>query len=472
MRLANRVVTLGIGSLLLSGTLFLGGCGEGGAPEGAREVAAGPALELLTPPSGPGGVDLAQSADPSLAVDPETGELVLAWVGTNDEDATGAWNLYVARSSDGGRSFSPAVRVNDLPGDVHPHAEGAPRLVAGPGTLAVFWNNRIEAEGRRFAASDLRFSRSTDGGRSWSPAASIQDPVEPAALPPRAHTFHGATWVGDSTLVVAWLDGRDRDARRLERAAAQGIPADAAARTPEAFTVEEDLHDGDATVFAAVSHDGGATWEPENRRISGATCPCCRVSLVPTPHGEMLGSWRRHFDGSVRDPVVARLEVAPREAEGLQETPLARVHEDGWVFHGCPHSGPALDVAPDGTVHVAWYTGAEGRLGVYHARSASASSNGARPAVVALPRGGAVVAANVDEEGARVIVLSQISPGGSLAARHPVPDSHGGTHPQLVRLPGGQVVVAWTESRLGVQRMRLARLELNPASPTEGEGEP
>lgn len=449
------------------------------------------APEALTPPGGSGGVSWTQRADPSLAVDPETGELVMAWAGsTLDEAGHEVWNLYVARSTDGGETFAPGVRVNDVPGDLHPHAEGAPRLVAGPGTLALFWNNRVEAEGRRFAGSDMRFSRSTDGGLSWSPATSLQDPLAPATLPPRAHTFHGATWVGTSTLVVAWLDGRDRDQRRLDRAAQEGIPMDEAARTPERFAQEHDPRDGDATVFAAVSHDGGATWEPGNRRIAGATCPCCRVSLVAAPDGSVLGSWRRHFDGSIRDPVVARFEVGAGVAGPNAESLVHPIHRDGWVFLGCPHSGPGLDLGADGTLHAAWYTGAEGRLGVHYARASEIPPHGgdpsgaegpavdlgffsaplpvvagdvvgiAHPAVVGLPDGGAVVATNVDAEGERVIVLARISPEGEVAERHRIPGSEGGTHPQLVRIPGEGVVAAWTVSRDGVQEVQMVRFPI------------
>jgi hypothetical protein len=451
--------------------LLLPGC-EGSGP--ASEAV----LHALDAPGAASGPAFTQSADPSLAVDPESGDLVVAWVATTAADPSGAWDLYVARSSNGGRSFTEPVRVNDVPGDVYPHAEGAPRLVAGPGTLAVFWNNRIEVEGRRFAASDLRFSRSVDGGRSWTPAASIQDQVEPSTLPARAHTFHGATWVGTSTLVVAWLDGRERDARRLDRAVEDGHPLHEAARTPEAFALEHDPRDGDATVFAAVSHDGGASWEDSNRRISGATCPCCRVSLVAGPEGDLLGSWRRHFDGSIRDPVVARVDLGT----GSEDAPFDRVHEDGWVFHGCPHSGPALDVGPDGTTHVAWYTGAEGRLGVYHARR-TASEPGftipvpvttgeaigiAHPAVLALPDGGALVATNVDAQGERVIVLSRISSEGEVSVAHRVPDSDGGTHPQLALVAGWGVIAAWTRSRDGEQQMQIVRLELPEVNASEG----
>src|SRR5690606_29153629 len=46
-----------------------------------------------------------------------------------------------------------------------------------------------------------------------------------------------------------------------------------------------------------------------------------------------------------------------------------RVHADGWVIDGCPHAGPAIGVDSAGRLHVAWYTGREGRQGVFYAVS-------------------------------------------------------------------------------------------------------
>jgi peroxiredoxin len=467
-------LTLGLG---LGLGLGLTGC----APPDTGRTA--PVLELLSPPILTG---WGETADPALAVDPETGDLVFAWGGTEDGES---WNLYLSRSGDGGDHFAPAVRVNHLPGALHPHAEGAPRLVAAPGVLALFWNNRLIVEGRRFASSDLLFARSLDGGRTWSSAVTVQDPPVPADLPPRAHTFHGAAWAGDSVLVVAWLDGRDRDARRLARATALGIAEAEAARTPEAFQDDADPHDGDATVYAAISHDLGATWSTPNRRILGGICPCCRVTLVRTAEGGLVGGWRQHFEGEIRD-LALRTVFDPRDPYDTAEgggVRWTRVHDDGWQIAGCPHSGPGMSTGPDGRIHVTWYTGAEGATGIhYRTLTADLEPTGsdplplltgegvgvANPAVVALADGGAVVAANVAADGRRVISLLGISPTGGRTFSLEVPDSEGGTHPQLVSVGGDRVLLAWTESRGGIQRVRLARLRLTPQreAPTRAAG--
>ena len=376
-----------------------------------------------------------QSADPALAIDDATGDLVMAWVAG---DST-AYHLYHARSSDGGASWSAPVRVTVQAGEVRPHAEASPRLVVNNGVTALFWPTSIEVPGRRFPASQMRFTRSTDGGRTWSSARILNDDTTSALA---GHTFHGATAIGDSTLVVAWLDSRSN-----AKAAGHADPAT--------------HHDGDATVYTVRSNDLGATWAGSNTPLWGDACPCCRVSLATAPDGSVIASWRGHFEGSVRDPVVGRFTGAPAQPQ--------RVHEDGWVFPGCPHSGPALAVDPDGTAHVAWFTGKQGGAGVYYARSSGDSFETpvplltgttlqtGHPAIALLPdRGEAVIAVNLDETGARVLTLFRLSADGKVT-KTVVPDSEGADHPQVIAGRDGSVFVAWTD-RAAASRVRIARI--------------
>ena len=89
-------------------------------------------------------------------------------------------------------------------------------------------------------------------------------------------------------------------------------------------------------------------------------------------------AWRKIFERDVRDIVVATL---PPGGDAFGDP--VRVHEDDWVFPGCPHAGPALHVDGDGRLHVAWYTGREDRQGVWHTHSVDggASFGAATPLV-------------------------------------------------------------------------------------------
>jgi hypothetical protein len=405
-----------------------------------------PRLHSLDPPT-----QDAQSADPALATDPATGDVLLSWVAG---DSAG-WHLYFARSPDGGTGWSAPVRVSDREHDVHPHGESSPRLVAAPGVVALVWINSVPAPGRRWPGSNVRFSRSADGGRTWSPALTLND--DTASATPRGHIFHGAAWRGDSGLVVAWMDERG--------GAAPGNTdvEDHGSHHPEA------MEEPDATIYVAESGDLGRTWRT-NRPFRGAACPCCRVSLARRSGGTVFAAWRKHFAGNVRDVVVAPLDGDPEET---------RVHEDGWVYPGCPHTGPglAIDTANGGLAHVTWYNGKPGTVGVYYAWAAISDMEfgaplplvaartlpAAHPRVAALANGGALAAWDVGADGQAGLHVARIAPNGRASRPAHLAGSAGADHPEVLALTDGIALVAWTEQRNGERRLRLARVPLTPS---------
>lgn len=69
----------------------------------------------------------------------------------------------------------------------------------------MIWPNSTPVEGRRFPTSDLRWARSTDGGRTFGPAETVN---ADAGGVPASHTFHNALVDASGRLVVSWLDSR------------------------------------------------------------------------------------------------------------------------------------------------------------------------------------------------------------------------------------------------------------------------
>jgi hypothetical protein len=388
-----------------------------------------------------------QSADPGLAIVPGSGDLMLSWI----EGDGKVWELYTARSTDGGGKWSTPVRVAggaEAPEEVHPHGESSPRLVVAPGKrVALVWPNNIAVPGRKWPAAMLRFARSGDGGLTWSKPITLNDDTTGALV---SHQFHGAAWSGDSGITVAWLDERG-----AETALASGSDGHA-----------EHAAEPDASIYLASSSDFGRSWGP-NQRAWDAACPCCRVSLARDNHGQALAAWRQHFPGNVRDVVTA--------VAGERSSEPKRVHPDDWAYAGCPHTGPAIATGVDGTVHVAWYTGKEGGLGVYYARQAPGGGTGpavdlatgrglgvAHPAVVALPDGSALAAYDVAADGKRRISLARVRSGSRLAGRLVVEGSEDGKYPQLVLLNDSVAVVGWTTSSGDAPEIRLARVNVKP----------
>lgn len=387
----------------------------------------------------------AGASNPTAAADAH-GARYVAWIAT----AGGASNVYLARAE--GDAFAAPVRVNDRPGDAAPHEQAPAQVAAGPdGGVYVVWQNNRTIPGRRFPASDLRLARSTDGGRTFAPAVTVNDD---AGGPPSSHTFHDVVVGKDGTVWVAWLDSRVRDAERARR---NPHPAATPTRGQGDSTTSMHGHGGMAEdptlpgseIRVAKSADGGRTFGP-SLVVDGNVCPCCRTSLAAAPDGSIYVAWRKVYTGDVRDPVVARL--AP--GASAFSAPV-RVHADGWVFPGCPHAGPSLAVDARGRVHVAWYTGRDGRQGLWYATSGDGGRTFGAPAAlltagwvppsqVALAVEGDRVWATWDdrrEQDGRVTLARLDGGTPHVVAREPV-----GRSPALASGPRG-LLVAWHQGQ-------------------------
>jgi hypothetical protein len=296
-------------------------------------------------------------SNPTLARAADGGVYV-AWVGT---DSTGS-NIWMARRAPDGAISAP-VRVNDRLGDGKPHIQAPPQVAAGAGsTVYVLWPNATPIPGRRFPASDLRFARSDDGGRTFAPTIDVNDD---AGGPPAGHSFHNLAVADDGTIYVSWIDSRRRglpEGAPMQHGEDDHDAAGDESRAPPAQPGASSSGDEGSDIRVAVSSDGGRTFSG-GTVVDSAVCPCCRTSLVVAGR-DVWVAWRKVFEGDVRDVVVAHSS----DGGATFEAPV-RVHADGWVYPGCPHAGPSLARTRDGTLHVTWYTGAEDRRGLHHATS-------------------------------------------------------------------------------------------------------
>ena len=115
--------------------------------------------EPVPPPSTPTALalDRPAAAFPTVAVGGEAA--LLAW--TEDGAA------FVARWEDG--AVTAPARVSPPSDDAVSHGQAPAQIVTGPGNeVYVVYVTQTPAEARRFPTSDLRLARSTDGGRTFS----------------------------------------------------------------------------------------------------------------------------------------------------------------------------------------------------------------------------------------------------------------------------------------------------------------
>ena len=262
------------------------------------------------------------------------------------------------------------VRVNDIHGDAAPHTQAPAQVAVGPeGNIYVAWQNNTHIEGRRFPVSDLRLARSTDGGRTFEPAIYVNDD---AGATPASHTFHDMAVSDDGTVYVSWIDGRARAQEQPDAHAGAAMPGHGG---HAGMAMREHGSSGQAAsevgpeIRLARSRDGGRSFEP-SVIVAGNSCPCCRTSIAVAGE-DVYVAWRDN-DENIRNVVVAH----SADRGETWSAPRA-VHDDRWRIDGCPHAGPALAIAEDGRLHVAWYTGTPARPGIYHAIADDALAFGA-----------------------------------------------------------------------------------------------
>ncbi|HEY0720135.1 MAG TPA: sialidase family protein [Gammaproteobacteria bacterium] len=248
-------------------------------------------------------------------------------------------HLQLVHSSDSGMSYSAPVQVNAQPEAIAADGENRPKIaVDGDGILYLSWT-RLFAE--KPFSGDIRFSRSSDGGKSFSPPVTVNDNREVIS-----HRFDALGVNQRGELYIAWLDKRDQSS--AQRAGQK--------------------YDG-AALYYAVSRDGGRHFD-KNVKVVDHSCECCRVAMAMDRDGVPVVLWRHVYDGNVRDHALQRLDG--------RSTPQRATH-DAWRIDACPHHGPALAIGSDGNYHQVWFSGAEEQHGLFYARSADQGKSFSTP---------------------------------------------------------------------------------------------
>src|SRR5690606_31885329 len=215
------------------------------------------------------------------------------WVETGPDGG----DVYLSTVGSDGAPTGGPVRVNDLAGDADPHEQAPPQVAISPtGEVLVVWQRKAEAPWLDFGGADLRLARSTDGGRSFLPAVTVND--NPSTSPVRI-SFHDVTVSSDGTIFVSWIDARVRDSARehayhehmsdMSHDMSHELSGEGSAPSMPPLAGEPGTE-----VRLAVSRDGGATFE-RSLVIDGDTCPCCRTSLAIGADGVVHVAWRKVF---------------------------------------------------------------------------------------------------------------------------------------------------------------------------------
>jgi hypothetical protein len=80
-------------------------------------------------------------------------------------------HLWLARSEDGGKSFLEATKVNIVPEAILADGQSRPMIAVGGGVIAVSWAQALP----KLHTGHIRFARSTDGGKTFSDPVTVND---------------------------------------------------------------------------------------------------------------------------------------------------------------------------------------------------------------------------------------------------------------------------------------------------------
>jgi len=237
-------------------------------------------------------------------------------------------HVQVSHSEDIGKTFSSPVQVNPEAEFVAADGENRPKiLVAGNGNIYLSWTRSLETP----YAGNIRFSRSVDGGKSFSVPITVNNNLDPFT-----HRFEAMGVNGRGQIYIAWLDKRTAATANKKGEKFSGI-----------------------SVYYAVSDDEGKSFKA-NVKAADHTCECCRVAMAIDTDGYPVIAWRHIYDTNIRDHALVKLDgkMAP-----------VRLSHENWNIAACPHHGPSLSIASDGIYHATWFSNAPGQHGLFYARS-------------------------------------------------------------------------------------------------------
>jgi len=345
---------------------------------------------------------------------------------------TTANRVEVVRSNDLGRTFSAPVAVTPEPLNLDRGPDARARIAVGPGgsavvTFAIFQDQHFN--GRAF------FARSTDGGASFS---------RPQALTPDATSQRFETAAIDPAtgrVFAAWLDKRN-----VAPAKAVGKPYAGAA-------------------LAYAWSDDGSSFGRTSIALDN-TCECCRLGIAFAGPGRPAIVFRNIFPGSVRDHAVVTFKDVTIPG------PPQRVSVDNWKIEACPHHGPSLAIAPDGSYHVAWFTDGTARKGLFYTRADSGEAPFGPPRALSSPNrqparpcllasGGTLHLVWKEFDGTKAVVRWQVShdSGRQWSDARTVADTEDASDHPLLVAHDGRAHLSWVTKAEGY---RLIKLEDQP----------
>jgi hypothetical protein len=348
------------------------------------------------------------NSTPSIASDGAA--VVVAWGASTPSGTT---DVYAAVSGDGGRTFGPPVRVNDVDGEARLNGEQPPRAAIHGTAITVVWTAK-GASGTRLVQS-----RSDNGGRSFAKSMTV-----PGGDAAGNRGWENAAADRNGRVYAVWLDHRELAQQDGAVAASHHDHAAASAAKPDGVAMAQRSKLYLASVDGAVAP----------RAITGGVCYCCKTALATGADGGIFAAWRHVYPGNIRD-----IAFTSSRDGGKTFVPPLRVSEDQWVLEGCPDDGPAMAVDGKSRIHIVWPTLITEKTG-----ESAKTAEKSRSSVA-------------DGEPTIALFYAMSADGRSFTPRKRIPTEGMPHHPQIAIGPDGSLTIVWDEGANGKRGAAMVR---------------
>lgn len=262
---------------------------------------------------------------PSASFGPD-GKLWLAWVF--------AGHVYVQHSNDQGKTYSAPSIVNRAPEKIAARAENRAKIqLDNAGNIYISWTQSLN----KLYTGNIRFSRSVDGGQSFSQPITVNDDLQEIS-----HRFDSMVVSEDGKVFISWLDKRDQQAAKDKQQKYIG-----------------------GALYYSYSADQGKTFS-KNMNLSDNSCVCCRIAMSLDNSNLPVIAWRDIYGDAknqIRDHSLITFDSELKPAKKI------RLSNEQWKINGCPHHGPALDVDGNDVVHSTWFNDTDGEHVLFYGNS-------------------------------------------------------------------------------------------------------
>ncbi|MEZ5540405.1 MAG: sialidase family protein [Pseudomonadales bacterium] len=328
--------------------------------------------------------------------------------------------IWVSHSNDRGAHFSNAVKVNVEKESILAEGQNRPQIIVRNGVIAVAWSQALP----KTFASNIRFARSTDGGKTFSAPITINDVDETVG-----HSFPTMTMNAQGKITLAWIDGRDKSKVRQAGRSYEG-----------------------SAIYYASSNDGGASFSG-NKKLADHTCECCRLGITTEKDGTPVVFWRHLFDGGVRDFAFARLNAY---------TSIVRASQDNWQINACPHHGGDIAVGAQSKLHLVWFTGNPEKAGLFYRRLdgehmtiphafGNVDAQASYPTVFAQDKNVYVAWREFDGQQYQLMVVSSNDQGQQWSSARAVAQAQGNADLPMFIVNAQEPLLVWNDAAQGVR---------------------